>query len=1243
MEYLNDNSDYEEIDKNKNFITSNLTKENLISIEFNDLDDAKISDNIIKIDKLQTKLHNVDYTNLIKKYKTSIELKPYEQIISFVEYINLKKYVTIYSPLIFKNLTHRKIILIFKRKNLPDYKILLDINQNCGVPFEYMDGEVLFNTQISQENQMVYDLKTFLNPKFNKLEFKLDGIFLTLSTNNTSDNHILHSITISTAFSIRNCLPFDLDLEIVYGREFKNFFIPKSEILNLECFSAEDNIFANARTLNLKNKNEYVKLFNFKEFSEQLEKTYKKLVYNRFSIRSEFILYDENNYPLKLFITIEDNFFTKNIVIYSNAVIINHTMLNLKLHYLIGKKLTEIPGQGNYICENKNIFLISDEKLLLFEVLDNEGKTINCLSEPISLNTIGLITTIECKKNKELIYEFIEDSHLSLVSKDLEIYTNIIRILPKFIIVNDLMVDIYICLSNGYFSNKTSPDLIKTKEKKPFNFYGFGSNSQIAFRPIEDDINKTYQSGSKWNWSSILNLVTSNYMTLQIPGINPLENKYINLEKKIIESVSYIVLSETNFKNCQFLIENKCTNKSFKIFQSSYESLSEFINSKSKKIFSWANYNHKLYLNIDCYNTADIESLKNEFLFSDTHKINNNNQNKNENNISKLFLIRKEYEIKDEGVLILKDQNLLKIDYTFTGNNSLNKYPFEQIINYEISNPQNNNKNNIITLESTCFIITITTDGYKKIIKFSDQIQKKEINSNRSSTFINSNFALNLNDKNKIFKKTEFILTIKKLGISIVSDNRFIKSSGRSYNRFEILYLILKDIEFYYGNDNFDNMIISNEMQLKVKYAEFDNQYSSFTKYPIILRPNLPFIPEEKKDEVKLPAFFNLTTASRKNKDDTSNFTEITTFTYLIQSFSLSIDSEVMEAILNFISNITMDLNTSLTVINPIFESYKINSEKGIIIKKDFYDLNHYYNSMFIPTNEIKYFIRYLQTSSIEMKLSFNTQSKSKFFQKYVTSNPFLSGILSTLSSIEKADILLNSFEMHNIYGSMGNITNLVIMQYNQAMLSKIFRLFGAADFLGNPSNLVKNIGTGFKDFFQKPIEGVIRGPLEGVKGAIDGSMSLVKHAVDGTFSATSKIAGGISKGILYISQDEKYINDMEKKKITERPTNFIEGFGYGISSMASGVCAGVKDVFVKPVEGAQKDNISGFGKGILQGFGGLVSKPISGFFDLVSKTSEGIKNTIAQDDSELKVERKPRAFYGIHKYVNKFFTLYFC
>jgi len=120
-------------------------------------------------------------------------------------------------------------------------------------------------------------------------------------------------------------------------------------------------------------------------------------------------------------------------------------------------------------------------------------------------------------------------------------------------------------------------------------------------------------------------------------------------------------------------------------------------------------------------------------------------------------------------------------------------------------------------------------------------------------------------------------------------------------------------------------------------------------------------------------------------------------------------------------------------------------------------------------------------------------------------------------------------------------------------------------------------------------------------------------------------------------------MNELEKKKITEKPTNFIEGFGYGISSMASGVFGGVKDVFVKPVEGAKKEqSISGFGKGILKGFGGLVTKPISGVLELVSKTSEGIKNTVSNEDGEMKPERKPRSFYGVHKYVRNFFFYFY-
>jgi len=1288
----------------------------MIAIEFEDKEERDILDNIIKIDKIQTKYHPVNFESIIKKYKTSRDItKDYEQLISQVEYVNMKKIVKIFSRLFFKNKAKKNLTLIFQRRDLPNLCINLGHKQNCGIPFEYLDGKVEFllsenniinlSSSNAKRNQMIFDLKTFFDKNFSKLEFNLGGVFMTVSSNNT-ENSILKTVTISTAFSLRNCLPFDISLDFLVDKNCKNFFIPKSENIDLDFFSEKDNILANISILDFKNKinqnnnriNSHVILFNTKEFYEQLEKvTGKKTNYNHFMLRSEFILYDENNFPIKLYVQIEDNFYTKSLIIYANAVIINQTMLDLKFYYLQGKKHMEIPGQNNSSSniinkqENKNIFMISDEKVFVVEVLNSDKKTINCFSDPIRLNAIGISSTIECKSGKELVYEFINDSHFSLVAKDLEIYTNIIRILPKFIIVNELNVPICICLNNENFSNKEIPEIIESQEKRPFHFFGKGLNSQTCFRPMEVDNEKKYQSGSKWMWSNSINLETSNYMTLQIPGINPLENKYVNFEKKIIENCTYIILSETNYKNCQFLIENNCKNKSFKVFQNSYEYSAEFLNADSKKVFSWANYNDKKLFCVECYDIGNIDNVKN---LIKKFKIEELVSNK-EINLEKLLIERNMYEVNDNKVLIVnrkkfsaKENNFIIVDCNPISNNSrtFRSSSYTKNINQPNSSQNSFSENEqnkfnypfedrIIINNDINIIITISTDGFRKIVRFSDEelpessilnsdkqdeknhskllksnqkmiIDKNneekdsfiEINNEKKEPNGNSNIA---QKNNKFIEIVQFNIKISQLGISIISDNRFIKETRRKYNRFEILYVIFKDIEFLYSTENnyLINPPIKNLMQLKISSAEFDNQYSNFTKYPIILRRNLEPITDSKDESLISPPFFNLIVDSEQYREELlnnqiSDSENITSLRYLIQSFSFSVDSEVIEAILNFVSNITYELNTSLTLINPIFELKKKNIEDGIIINQDYYNFKIYYNSFKISTAEKKYFIENLKTSSIEMKLSFNTNSKSKFFQKYVISNSFLSSILSTVSNIDKADINLPTYEMQNIYGSIIGIFNLIISQYNQEILKKIFHIFGAADFLGNPNNLVKNLGSGFKDFFQKPIEGVLRGPLDGFKGAIDGSVSLVKHAVDGTFSATSKIAGGLSKGILYISQDEKYMNDIEKKKITEKPTNFIEGFGYGISSMANGVCSGVKDVFVKPVEGAKKENITGFGKGILKGFGGLVSKPISGFLELVSKTSEGIKNTVVTDESDLKPERKTRAFYGKHKYV---------
>ena len=193
-------------------------------------------------------------------------------------------------------------------------------------------------------------------------------------------------------------------------------------------------------------------------------------------------------------------------------------------------------------------------------------------------------------------------------------------------------------------------------------------------------------------------------------------------------------------------------------------------------------------------------------------------------------------------------------------------------------------------------------------------------------------------------------------------------------------------------------------------------------------------------------------------------------------------------------------------------------------------------------------------------------------------------------------------------------------------------------EILGSPVNLVKGFGTGVKDFFQKPVEGIINGPLEGIKGVYTGTKSLVKNTIGGTLNSVSKITSGFSKEILMLSQDEKYINERERKNMMNKPKNLVEGIGFGLSSMMNGIFYGVTDVVRKPLEGAKKDNLKGFGKGVLQGLGGLVSKPVSGVVDLISKTTDGFKNTWVFENDQIMQQRYPRPFYGKFKNI-KFYN----
>lgn len=93
-------------------------------------------------------------------------------------------------------------------------------------------------------------------------------------------------------------------------------------------------------------------------------------------------------------------------------------------------------------------------------------------------------------------------------------------------------------------------------------------------------------------------------------------------------------------------------------------------------------------------------------------------------------------------------------------------------------------------------------------------------------------------------------------------------------------------------------------------------------------------------------------------------------------------------------------------------------------------------------------------------------------------------------------------------------------------MRTNIAKIVGNLDIIGNPVSLFSNIAGGFKAVYQKPKEGFVRGPLEGVVGIGKGSITFVQATTSSAFKAVSKMSNSIAQGLTSLAMDQKYLKE---------------------------------------------------------------------------------------------------------------------
>ena len=1240
------------------------------------VEEAHASNHIIQIDNLQKKYHRVNFNeiNSLKDYLENMEdrsfFSKYCFLISKIELQGLKKIVYFYSPLAFCNKTIFNFeIKINNNLNIPKIFKLLP-KQTIGIPFEYLNGnmeiklegstevkkfsiykdfllpEVNIDTNIDNKNKLNndeiedsdYNQENIKNAKKRNIIKELSFVsqfnqisYVNLAFNNPLENKYFTEfdfssnkaidklnriVNLCTSYSLLNCLPFDI--KIIFNDEFSYEAIHKNEKINLTNIS----VFSPLK----------MKLF-IEEYSTKKNYTIYDVYQSQDNITIPIILYNDDAFD-KSEIVIQVTLNNKLIILHANTILVNHSDLNL--FFKTGNKDKNIDKIVSNQKDNVNYYVLNDENFIQISyekknLISNQNENIDnnnlYMSEPISIVGLGNSSIIEIKNetNKTTI-ELIMEISLSLLNIKLDLYCKIIKIVPRYILYNQLKVfDLDIYLDNIDSDEHFFLCNLKKGQKKPLYFTGIKEkevvtweiNDQnngpkksekqniIRFIPhLKNDDNKEEINGMTekendnnnkdfycFSVSSAYSTEGDSLVTLKckkkekIKNINGKNNDnsfYFNVEKRNYDLSTYLIIREASNNYSQIYICNSTSNIIADIWQQNYQDNNLILEPNNNSIFVWKDSTKKQLINFKFYlnNIKNIPYNIYRFeLYNNKIKYLNNNEKEN--------------------------------------NNSL--YCFEEDIKLFY-----NNKKTSYYL----FHLSIKFNGNQILIQLKNLNTQSDINLAKTLLTLN---------------KIKYEIEIKKLGISIIGDNKHLiqnNSINKKYERNEICYIALDQIKILYKKEQTDNLNNLHNFILTIKDMEIDNELSYITNYPIIWLPIHSHRRKEKRnpDEENKP-FFNCSIII--NKKEGEKITKINSFNYNIQPFDLNIESNIFLSFFNLINNLSNGMSTSLTYINPLFQENKSLENQKIKIK------NFYYEPSFlrekIPElegegeNKNIIFINELNVSKFDFNLTFIAKTKDQMFEKLLKPNAFLSSILNILNKTENVPIVLEEVNSYNLLGNVSEIFYGLLEIYKKQIFIQLVKLFGGMEILGNPLNFLNNIGKGFQDLITKPSEGLMQGPIEAAKGIADGATSLVKHTVNGTFNSTSKITSGISQGILYLTQDDDYINEREQKKITEKPKDIMEGIGYGLSSMIDGVFSGISDIIIKPIEETKKEGvIKGLTKGVLKGLGGAVIKPISGVFDFVSKTTEGIKNGV-NDDKLINRLREPRVFYGIFKTIKEY------
>ena len=186
---------------------------------------------------------------------------------------------------------------------------------------------------------------------------------------------------------------------------------------------------------------------------------------------------------------------------------------------------------------------------------------------------------------------------------------------------------------------------------------------------------------------------------------------------------------------------------------------------------------------------------------------------------------------------------------------------------------------------------------------------------------------------------------------------------------------------------------------------------------------------------------------------------------------------------------------------------------------------------------------------------------------------------------------------------------------------------------MGNPTGYASSIADGFMQIIEAPRKGLINGPLGVGEGIAKGFGKFITTIISSSFDVVGKISGTLLASC-EVLQGEKVFEELEERE----PEHILDGIYTGLKEGAIDLGKGIGGIFYKPFQGARKEGVKGFFKGLGSGVLGAVVSPFTALLRVTNNVFVGLKNTVNLLNPKLKTERfrYPRTIekaYGLQAY----------